>query len=308
MAPNHDLHRPGRASKKGVGLVAPLLLLIATAAFRCPGPDPQADPGSGGGGGTTTGQGAGEVGGGPATTSTGGGPTTTSTGGCGNTDLDPMNCGECGRACLVDSAVGVPVCTMGECSSFCVSGFVNLNRPAAPAPDDGCEAQGRRVFVTSTTYFGDFGATDGFPGGAADADLACMDLAMMNGLGGFWRAWVSDPSSYPDNWAVSKPIEPYVLMNGTEVAANWADLTDGVLSNPIDHDELGLPAPTSAWEVWTSTTSGGFFLDWGNCLGWSSNIIQDVGYGGLTNLVNTGWTDGLGQTCDRDIHFYCFEQ
>jgi hypothetical protein len=54
---------------------------------------------------------------------------------------DSQNCGQCGRACLVDSKVSIPSCNGGLCTSTCQTGYANCNRPAEPASDDGCECQ-----------------------------------------------------------------------------------------------------------------------------------------------------------------------
>lgn len=51
---------------------------------------------------------------------------------------------------------------------------------------------------------------------------------------------------------------PYVLVNGTRVADNWADLTDGTLDHAIDRTEANLPLADGAEaRVWTNTTTAG---------------------------------------------------
>lgn len=60
--------------------------------------------------------------------------------GC-ETDIsnDVDNCGACGRKCST-SHVSSRSCSNGLCNSFCLSGYDNCSQPAAPAADDGCEA------------------------------------------------------------------------------------------------------------------------------------------------------------------------
>ncbi|MGE0323593.1 MAG: hypothetical protein AB7S68_14885 [Polyangiaceae bacterium] len=57
-----------------------------------------------------------------------------------STSTDALNCGGCGRTCST-SGVQTLVCTAGLCTSTCTGTKGNCNRPAAPAPDDGCEAE-----------------------------------------------------------------------------------------------------------------------------------------------------------------------
>ncbi len=60
--------------------------------------------------------------------------------GC-ETDItsDVDHCGVCDRACSSDNVLQRQ-CSNGSCTSACNTGFGNCNRPASPAPDDGCEA------------------------------------------------------------------------------------------------------------------------------------------------------------------------
>jgi hypothetical protein len=57
---------------------------------------------------------------------------------CVNTALELSSCGACGRACD-SSNVATPACVGGLCTSTCVAGRGNCNKPIAPAADDGCE-------------------------------------------------------------------------------------------------------------------------------------------------------------------------
>jgi hypothetical protein len=57
---------------------------------------------------------------------------------CIDTSMDISSCGACSRPC--DSAgVATASCNGGLCTSACVAGKGNCNKPIAPNPDDGCE-------------------------------------------------------------------------------------------------------------------------------------------------------------------------
>ena len=52
--------------------------------------------------------------------------------------LSTSNCGGCGRACDNTETAAV-TCSIGVCTSSCLTGFGNCSRPVSPAPDNGCE-------------------------------------------------------------------------------------------------------------------------------------------------------------------------
>ncbi len=53
-------------------------------------------------------------------------------------NIDPDNCGVCGRKCS-STQVAARSCSGGTCNSTCNSGHGNCLQPASPTPDDGCE-------------------------------------------------------------------------------------------------------------------------------------------------------------------------
>jgi hypothetical protein len=155
-----------------------------------------------------------------------------------------------------------------------------------------------QVFVTG-------GVFDGNLGGLAGADTACTDaaLAANSPLTGTWTAWLSDNSTN----AIARIIDgEYQLLNGTVVANNKADLTDGTLDAAIDLTEnqntLG-----AGQNVWTATDTDGTNPGVGTCVNWSTASNANTSQVGEADATDATWTDlGGGNTCEKTNHLYCF--
>src|SRR5262249_19629866 len=138
-----------------------------------------------------------------------------------------------------------------------------------PQPCNGVLDCERVVFVTSQIWYGNLG-------GLAGGDAKCQALANASPLsrvnGHAFRAWLSTQQApAPINAADRIPhgTKPYVLVDGTPIAADWASLTDGSLSAPISLDEKGaLPFVTA---VWTCSTAAGAATAQGDCQAWTYN-------------------------------------
>jgi Protein of unknown function (DUF1554) len=155
----------------------------------------------------------------------------------------------------------------------------------------------KRVFVTSKTYQGNMG-------GLAGADAECQKLAA--NLGGKWLAWLSDGGSVTPVTRLAHSTVPYVLVGGSQIAADWTDLLDGTIAVPIDHDETGSAIPADGMiKVWTGTTSDGMPMG-PSCMGWTS--VNTGGVFGLTTASDGTWSFLSGNTCDNSLRLYCFEQ
>jgi hypothetical protein len=275
-----------------------------TMAFRCPGEDPQAEATITGGSGNGGSSAGGGVGGSESGGSGGSGGQACSA----DLTTDPKNCGACGRAC---SPMGVvtPSCSGGRCNSTCAPDRVNLGQPPAPIPDDGCEGLGRRVFITSTFVPANMGSV-------AAGDAICQQRATAAGLGGMWRAWLSDAGASP-NSRFQKAAVPYVMLNGSIVAMSYADLVSGdALGARIVIDELGADiSATGSTEVWSGTDEFGAY-SLRDCTGWTyAGDVPPLGDVGNSALPDTpwqspyDWTFVYGQFCDRtNVRLYCFEQ
>ena len=169
------------------------------------------------------------------------------------------------------------------------------------------------VFVTSSTFDGDLG-------GLAGADAACQALADAESLGGTYKAWLSDGGSGPDSRFTRKQW-PYVNPNGTVIAHNWQDLTDGELENSINIDESGNDVGVAG--AWTNTGSDGSpavvpFTE--HCSAWTSSSSRETGIVGACHFTGGpdslfDWTASGALPCDISqnyvsqlLHLYCFEQ
>jgi hypothetical protein len=179
----------------------------------------------------------------------------------------------------------------------------------------------KTVFVTSTTYNGNLGDIAG-------ALVECNERARTAGLIGFYRPWLATSSSENPANSMTRATVPYVRTDGAVVADNWADLTDGTLSNPIDHDEFGNDLSATvllASAVWSNVRPDGTTLfsppDF-HCNFWSTATTDFNLFRGMIGLfVSTEsvyWTasktndpDGPGFDfipCANPARLYCFQQ
>jgi hypothetical protein len=205
----------------------------------------------------------------------------------------------CNGACIADDD-----CCGCSPDQTCVSGTCEAKRCGLVAP---C-----RVFVTSTTYQGDL-REGGQGSGVAGADAKCQARAQAGGLTGTYKAWISGgtlASSPSQRFTNIANTGPYVLLdaNATVIAANWTDLTDGTLEDPISVGELG--EPVALLPVWTHTlvdgTPGGTANT--HCLEWTNATGANGGDNGLSALPESPWTVFSNDPCDAPLRLYCFEQ
>jgi len=171
-------------------------------------------------------------------------------------------------------------------------------------PGDGCNAEcmvDRAVFVTASVLeIGDFG-------GIAGADALCQEEAEAAGLPRADRfgAWLSDSKSSPSTRFETRSAR-YVLVDGSVIADDWDDLTDGALSHPINRFADGTLEPTSA--VWTATMpSGEADGDGVFCGDWSVPDDSLVRFGSAA-AADEDWTYRPDTSWCFDIaRLYCFE-
>jgi hypothetical protein len=179
-----------------------------------------------------------------------------------------------------------------------------------------------QVFRTSTTYGGDLGQFDPSDedDGLAGGDAVCQERAEAGGLAGTWSAWLStsDESGIgglPGVDARDRILDGrYELVDGTVIADDKADLTDGKLNAPINLNEFG---STENVNTWTGTQFDG--TDTGtNCSNWTTNSSGSGGcsegasncgvYGSGEDVTIPTWTKNTdnGQKCNEASSIFCF--
>ena len=164
-------------------------------------------------------------------------------------------------------------------------------------------AQFKTVFVTSTqTHQGNFGSV-------AAADNICQTLAdnvPLDATNGPYRAWLSTTTTSPaidGTW--TKSSNEYRLVNGTKVAEDYTDLTDGSLDAPINRDESGNLVANAA--VWTGTLPTGLVAP-ATCVDWTSIPPYPRGTIGFTGQAGGGWTRASDFDGCANLHrLYCFQ-
>lgn len=97
----------------------------------------------------------------------------------------------------------------------------------------------------------------------------------------------------------------YQLLDGTVVANDKADLTDGSLDAAINRDEND--ALYAGENSWTGTLAAGGTVSTSTCNDWTDATSDYQGTQGDTDATAAGWTE-LGGTvpCDFVRSLYCF--
>lgn len=157
----------------------------------------------------------------------------------------------------------------------------------------------RLVFVTSQAYTGNLGGLEG-------ADQICNDLAIAAGIPAPFKAWLARGTDENPASRFVRSDVPYVLLDGTPVALDWDDLTDGEILSPIAVDELGATHP-SGW-VRSGVAIDGTSTPASQCLGWTSDDVSSSGFLGRIEMTGPGWTQQAGRPCSEAYPLYCFEQ
>jgi hypothetical protein len=228
---------------------------------------------------------------------------------------DPLNCDD-DNDCTVDGCQSAIGCTHGQAQD----GLPCSGEEGWACKTGVCTSPNQEtklVFVTSIGFNGNLG-------GVLGADAKCVARATAAGLEGTFKAWISaaEISSSP-SVRFAKSEVPYALMDGTIIAANWADLTDGELQAPISQTELS-GSPNYGPSVWSFTrvnATPGLFdnpnhVCYGtncHCNGWTSTQTQ--GYNKPGSAVgqwakpNDDWTDySFANACASKRGLYCFQQ
>lgn len=160
-----------------------------------------------------------------------------------------------------------------------------------------CSNGPKTVFITSTTYTGNLG-------GIAGADAKCQARADAASISGAYKAWISDNSGSPDAKHTHNPSR-YQLVDGTVIADNWDDLTDGSIQHSINLDEDSHVYNGS--NVWTNTLQQGTTKSSSDsCNNWSGT--SGSAQTGYSTYSNERWTDYISRACSISYRLYCFQQ
>ena len=128
-------------------------------------------------------------------------------------------------------------------------------------------------------------------------------------------AWMSDSQTSPSA-RFTQSLVPYKLIDGTVIAFDYFDLTNGAIEAPIDLDEIGRfqgkPSTGNLAEnfVWTGTLPDGSAAA-EHCSDWTDADETEPAISGSTLLEDAGWTVGSIPNeffCATAQHIYCFEQ
>lgn len=180
------------------------------------------------------------------------------------------------------------------------AGTVPVDAGAADADADAGPRGPLRAFVTSQTWTGNLG-------GLAGAAALCKQAADAAGLGGQWVAWLSTNG----NNAVDRltGVGPWQLVDGTVIATNKVDLTDGAMPQRLRRTEKNQVIDTLDDRVWTATNPNGTATA-PDCNGWTANA-NARGIVGQANEANGAWTNldtgANGEGCGNTNRLYCFE-
>lgn len=180
-----------------------------------------------------------------------------------------------------------------------------ITPPYTSSPSPTPIGESYRVFVTSTFYNANLGGLSG-------ADAKCQERANTAGLGGIWKAWLSDGTVSASSRLVHSS-DPYVRLDGVVIADNWDDLTDGNLDNPIRVDEKGNLLSSSIFyaKVWTNTKPDGLISSSSHCNNWTSGSASTGnGLSGIFMYTDGQWTRDGSMPCSvtNTNRLYCFEQ
>jgi len=165
------------------------------------------------------------------------------------------------------------------------------------------QSPGKVVFLTARAY------TAAEIGGIAGADAICQATAESSELSlrGTFLAWLSAGDVSPAS-RFNKPANaPYFLLNGAQIAPNFATLVTTHPESAIDVDENGRDVVFER-PVWTGTAGTGAAVASGaTCSGWTSD--EGMGVIGLPYFIGGGlWTNSQAIACARPAHLYCFQQ
>lgn len=150
----------------------------------------------------------------------------------------------------------------------------------------------KRVFVTSASFAGDLG-------GPAGGDAKCASAAAAAGLGGAFRAWLSDATTDALD-RITHPGPWFLVDTTSRVFNSKADLVSQPMV-PIIVTETGASLSFGV-AVWTGTENDGT-TSTATCGNWASTS----GTGRIGQVSTNAWTSAAFNNCTTPNRLYCFE-
>jgi len=165
----------------------------------------------------------------------------------------------------------------------------------------------KRIFVTQENFNADFNECSGPETGIAAADCVCQEKADAAGLGGTWKAWISDENT--DAIDRIADVGPWYLMDYSQIVFNDKS---GLAGEPLTMPRITELGNTSIGIVWTGTDIGGVKQNCltgsdGFCGNWTQRIKQLEAETGILNTPAV-WTTRGCEGCDGAARLYCIEQ
>ncbi len=175
-----------------------------------------------------------------------------------------------------------------------------LTACAAPVSNDSNE---KTVFVTSVSFKGNL---DGLMGADAKCQAQADDSASIVSSGTY-LAWLSDGTNSPDT-RFTKSSHPYVLPDGTKIAEDYTDLTNGSILHTINIDPTG--TPVGVQRFWTGTNADGTSVQsFRTCVGWAVDpVANSRAMVGSTGQTSTLWSLRSQWPCAQPLRLACFQQ
>ncbi len=215
---------------------------------------------------------------------------------CAGGAADPEACaagtrdddGSAASACA-DCAAG-NYCAGGDAALVvCENGLVDAdNNSATPC------VRTYRVFITDTNLPADFG-------GVLGGDALCQTEAEDEGLGGTWRAWLSNGNVDAIDRIAGGAL--YQDLDGGQVSNPTMAASPERIRRPINLSPTG---NTNLGSVWTGTdVAGGAGPGHLNCNNWSTRA--GTGRTGFSEDTRANWTAIRETACNQFGYLYCFE-
>ena len=180
-----------------------------------------------------------------------------------------------------------------------ISAAALLTAVGGPAYADQHE---KTVFVTSVSFNGNLG-------GLAGADAICQaeaDGPASIVPSGTYLAWLSDGTDSPDT-RFTRSAHPYTLPDGTKIAEDFSDMTDGSILHTFNIDPTG--KPLGKQRIWTGTRTDGTTAEsFLTCGGWVEAYVYSKGMVGSTMKTGTLWSSRAYDRCERSHKLACFQQ